>query len=63
MPSYIERFKERFKSQAEKGEEKQIDYSKKGLANLEIKEPVVVKERNGFPRAISKEKERGTQGI
>jgi len=40
MPRYIERFK----SQDGKREERQIDYSQKRLANLEIEEPVVGKE-------------------
>ena len=47
MPRYIERFK----SQGEKKEEKQIDYSQEGLANLEIKEPVVVKGEEAFMKA------------
>jgi len=40
MPRYIERFRPGI----EKEERNQIDYSQKGLANLEIKEPVVGKE-------------------
>ncbi|RLF35934.1 MAG: hypothetical protein DRM99_03755, partial [Thermoplasmata archaeon] len=47
MPRYIERFK----SQREKKEEKQIDYTQEGLANLEIKEPVVVKGEEAFMKA------------